>query len=243
MPNIEINDDKLYKISSSCTIVLKNDHINIEYSFKDNDYSVLIFNDYDGNVVLNDCGQIEKANVKINYLLLDKYDLKQTTRINVNADSTLNVYTTYLAAKKKDITFDLYNKESNSSVDINNNIVCLDNSDFSLDCVGTIEKGAKRSISHQKTNCLTIDNPKKAKVLPVLNIDENDVEASHSLSFGTLDEDVLFYINSRGLNKKEALNLILKSYLMPSDEYYEEFDLGKIIQEKALKKVDKICLM
>ena len=50
-------------------------------------------------------------------------------------------------------------------------------------------------------------------------------------------------MNSRGLSKIQAMNLILKSYLMPSDSFYDEFDLGKTIQEKAINKVDKLCLM
>lgn len=243
MPSIEIKDDKLVKVNESATIILNNANINIEYSFSNGEYAVLIFNDFDGDVTLNDSGNIDNANVKINYLQLDKYNLNQNTDIKVNLNSSLDVHTTYLATNNKKVVFDLYNKESDSNVDITNNIVCLDNSDFSLDCIGTIVKGAKRSKCHQHSHCLTIDNPKKARVLPVLNIDENDVEASHSLSSGTIDEEILFYMNARGLSKKQALNLILKSYLMPNDDYYENFELGKQIQEKAIKKVDEICSM
>lgn len=243
MPSIEIKDSNSVKIIESCTIILSSKDINIEYDFSNGDYSVLIFNDFDGDVVLNDSGNIVNSNVRINYLQLDKYNLKQNTSINVNSNSNLDVHSTYLATNTKEVRFDLYNKESDSNVDITNNIVCLDNSDFSLDCIGTIVNGAKRSKCHQHSHCLTIDNPKRSRVLPVLNIDENDVEASHSLSSGTIDEEILFYMNSRGLDKKHALNLILKSYLMPSDDYYDEFELGKQIQEKAIKKVDEICSM
>ena len=243
MPSIEIVDDKLVKISESSTIILKNNCINIEYEFNDGEFKVLIFNECDSDISITETGDIFSSNVKINYLLLDQFNLKQNTKINVNANSNLNVYTTYLGVNKKDIVFDLYNKQSDSSVDITNNIVCLDKSSFSLDCIGTIVSGAKRSKCHQKSHCLTIDNPKIARVLPVLNIDENDVEASHSLSSGTIDEEIIFYMNTRGLNKKQALNLILKSYLMPNDNYYDEFEMGKVIQEKAINKVDKLCLM
>ena len=243
MPSIEINNDSLVKISSSSTIILKNNKINIEYDFSDNEYNVLIFNDYEGDVELNDSGNINNSTVKINYLQLDKYNLKQNTSIDVNENSSLEVNTTYLATNNKEVVFDLYNKSHDSNVDITNNIVCLQDSSFSLDCIGTIVKGAKRSKCHQKSHCLTMDNPKKARVLPVLNIDEDDVEASHSLSSGTIDEEILFYMNSRGLDKKNALNLILKSYLMPNDNYYDAFESGKLIQEKAIQKVDEICSM
>ena len=243
MPSIEINNDSLVKISSSSTIILKNNKINIEYDFSDNEYNVLIFNDYEGDVELNDSGNINNSTVKINYLQLDKFNLKQNTSIDVNENSSLEVNTTYLATNNKEVVFDLYNKSHDSNVDITNNIVCLQDSSFSLDCIGTIVKGAKRSKCHQKSHCLTMDNPKKARVLPVLNIDEDDVEASHSLSSGTIDEEILFYMNSRGLDKKNALNLILKSYLMPNDNYYDAFESGKLIQEKAIQKVDEICSM
>ena len=78
-------------------------------------------------------------------------------------------------------------------------------------------------------------------MLPVLNIDECDVEASHSLSSGTIDEEVLFYMNSRGLSQTNALSLLLHSYLMPDDEFYKIFENGEMIKEKAASKVENIC--
>lgn len=241
MPSIEINNENSVLINSSCTIILKNNDINIEYDFKDNDYAVLIFNDYDGDIVVNDKGNISNSNVKINYIELNNFKINQYSTINVNDNSELEINTIYLGVNEKRIAFDLRNNKPDSKVEIINNVVCLDNANFSLECIGKIIKGAKRSVCHQKSHCLTIDNPRLAKVLPVLLIDENDVEASHSLSSGTIDEEVLFYMNSRGLDKKHALNLILKSYLMPNDNFYLIFDSGKQIQEKAIKKVDEIC--
>ena len=243
MPSITVINQQKVIIDHSMSVILDHDEINLEYDLKDGDYEILIFNDHEGDVTMNESGKIVNAGVRINYLQLDRYDLKQYSRIDVMKGSELSVNTTYLGTAEKDVVFDLFNAGSDSSVNIYNNIVCLDGSSFSMDCIGTIVKGAKRSKCHQSTHCLTIDDPKKARVLPVLNIDENDVEASHSLAAGTIDEEVLFYMNSRGLGKKESLQLILRSYLMPSDDYYEAFDMGKQIQEKAIRKVDEICSM
>ena len=223
MSSICINDSKEVLIDSSCTIITDCSEVNIRYDLKDGEYAILIFNDYKGNVILHDSGRIENADVKINYLQLEAFDLKQDSRVYVEKGSSLSVNSTYLGFGNKDIV--------------------REKSDFSMDCIGTIVKGAKRSKCHQSTHCLTMDSPKRARVLPVLNIDENDVEASHSLASGTIDEEILFYMNSRGLNKKEALNLILRSYLMPSDDYYKAFDRGSEIQKRAISKVDEICSM
>lgn len=233
------NEDKVI-IDSSCTVILKNSNINIEYCFT-NDSNVLIFSDVNEDLKMHETGYVKNCEVHLNYLQLDNNNLKQETNIDVYSNANLIVNSTYLGVNQKCVDYNLVNKEYNSKSFITNNAVCIKDSDFVLNCIGTIEKGSKHSSCHQKNRCLTMDSPKKAKVLPVLNIDENDVEASHSLSCGTIDEEVLFYMNSRGLNKNESLNLILKSYLMPSDSFYEEFIDGKNIQELAISKVDALC--
>ncbi|MBQ0036538.1 MAG: SufD family Fe-S cluster assembly protein [Firmicutes bacterium] len=242
MPNrIEINDNSLCQINESCTLIIKSEEVNIKYDLNDGEFNVLIFNDANSNVIINDQGSITNSVVRINYLELNNFDYIQNSNVEVNKNSQLLIVSTYLGVESKKIIFDLYNLGSDSLIEITNNVICLDNADFSLDCIGTIKKGAKRSICHQKSHCLTLDNPRKARVLPVLNIDENDVEASHSLSSGTLDEEVLFYMNSRGLDKKAALGLILRSYLMPNDNYYDGFIDGDVIKELVERKVNHLC--
>ena len=243
MPSILVDNEETVKIVSSATLIIKSAKADIEYDLKDGDYAILIFNDSEKDLTVNDHGEIRNASVKISYLQLDDHDLIQSSNIKVNKDSSLNINATYLGTKNKDVVFDLFNSEPDSTIDITSNIVCLDEAQFKLDCIGTITKGSKRARCHQANHCLTIGKPKKATVFPVLNIDENDVEASHSLSSGTIDEEILFYMNSRGLSSKEALNLILRSYLMPDHHFYDDFIDGKAIQEMAVKKVNRICSM
>lgn len=243
MDSITLTTSDNYVVNKSCTIIIKNSEINIEYDLKNGNYNIMLFDDFEGDVALNDKGKIENSKVKINYLELNNNKINQYSYVNVNENSELIVNSTYLGINDKHVVFDLRNEKSDSIVEITNNVVCLDNARFTLECIGTIVKGAKRSKCHQKNHCLTIDNPKVAKVLPILNIDENDVEASHSLSSGTIDEEILFYMNSRGLSKKESLLLILKSYLMPSDDFYDGFIDGDNIHSLADKKVDSLCLI
>ena len=243
MPSITVDNEKRVKIVSSSTMIIRSAKADIEYDLKDGDYAVLIFNDSKKDLTISDHGQISNARVNITYIQLDDHDLTQNSHIDVNRDSSLTINATYLGSKNKDIIFDLVNNEPDSNIDITSNIVCLDESAFRLDCIGTIKKGSKRSKCHQASHCLTMGNPKKATVLPVLNIDENDVEASHSLSCGTIDDEILFYMNSRGLSSMQALNLILRSYLMPDEHFYDDFIDGKAIQEMAAKKVDSLCSM
>ena len=229
------------KESAVITIILKGENISIDYALENGDYNILVFNDSESDVNLEESGFIKNGSLKISYIELNNFKYRQHNTLEVYKDSSLTVDSIYLGINNKEINFDLLNKEGYSSVEISNNVVCLKDSEISLSVTGNIRKGSKGCKCHQKTRCLTFENPKYAKVLPVLNIDECDVEASQSLSSGTIDEEVLFYMNSRGLSQTNALSLLLHSYLMPDDEFYKIFENGEMINERAASKVENIC--
>jgi Fe-S cluster assembly protein SufD len=52
-----------------------------------------------------------------------------------------------------------------------------------------------------------------ATVNPQLEIESFEVKAGHAASIGRVDEEQIFYIMSRGLNRKEAVKLIVKAFL------------------------------
>lgn len=52
-----------------------------------------------------------------------------------------------------------------------------------------------------------------ATVNPQLEIESNEVKAGHAASIGRIDEEQLFYLMSRGLNKDEATKLIVEAFL------------------------------
>ncbi len=241
----DIKDNHLdIKLNSSDVVSIYVEHdLTINYDLNDGDYKILVFFNSDSKINFKENGDIRNSSVLIDYLDLNDIVLKYDNNINVYEGSKLTINSIFLGVNNKDIKYNLVNKQRDSLVEIANNVVCLNQANFSMDVVGKIEKGAKNSKCHQKNRCLTFENPKQARILPVLLIDENDVEASHSLSSGTIDSDVLFYMNSRGLSKEDALKLLLVSYLIPSDDFYNDFLNGEEIKDIVAKKVSKICLI
>lgn len=84
-----------------------------------------------------------------------------------------------------------------------------------FDGVGRIEKGMKQSSTHQTSKIIVFDPKCLAQANPYLYIDEYDVKASHAAGVGRMDEDHLFYLQSRGLTKAQAMRLITYGYLVP----------------------------
>ncbi len=54
----------------------------------------------------------------------------------------------------------------------------------------------------------------KTDSIPSLEIEANDVKASHALTTGQLDEEILFYLMSRGLPRPAAARMLVEGWLM-----------------------------
>lgn len=98
---------------------------------------------------------------------------------------------------------------------MNNYGVVKDNGRLCFDGIGRITKGNYQSETHQTSKIMVFDEGCVAKANPYLYIDEYDVKASHAAGVGKMDEEHLFYLQSRGLTKHQAMQLITYGYLMP----------------------------
>ncbi|HME87210.1 MAG TPA: SufD family Fe-S cluster assembly protein, partial [Candidatus Nanoarchaeia archaeon] len=60
-----------------------------------------------------------------------------------------------------------------------------------------IHKPGMKSIGHQHQDILLIGDTAKADAIPTLEVDNDDVIASHGTSVGQIDDEILFYAQSR----------------------------------------------
>lgn len=121
--------------------------------------------------------------------------------------------------------------------------VMVNDSSYYVCANGRIENGSHRSVTHQTSRVLTFADRQRANIIPKLEIEDNDVEASHATSIGQLDENQLYYLMSRGIQKEEALRLIALGYLMPLSNVTEDEELRQYLKELIEKKVSEACLM
>ncbi|BCR36578.1 SufD family Fe-S cluster assembly protein [Mariniplasma anaerobium] len=84
-----------------------------------------------------------------------------------------------------------------------------------LNGVEKIEKGMKNANAFQTLKGIITSDSAVVEVNPILLIDEYDVKAGHGATIGKIEEDQLYYLQSRGLNRKEAEKLIINGFLQP----------------------------
>jgi FeS assembly protein SufD len=78
-----------------------------------------------------------------------------------------------------------------------------------------IGKDAKASESYLAGHAILLDKGAKSDAIPGLEIETNEVKATHSASVAQLDESQIFYLMSRGLNREGAKREIVSGFLEP----------------------------
>jgi len=76
-----------------------------------------------------------------------------------------------------------------------------------------VQKTAHGSDSRLEDRTLVIGNGIRNHAEPIMQIETDDVTASHASTTGRLDELQLFYLQSRGLSRKEASNVLVQAFL------------------------------
>jgi FeS assembly protein SufD len=78
-----------------------------------------------------------------------------------------------------------------------------------------IGKEAKASESYLAGHAILLDKGSKSDAIPGLEIETNEVKATHSASVAQMDENQIFYLMSRGLSREGAKREIVSGFLEP----------------------------
>jgi Fe-S cluster assembly protein SufD len=76
-----------------------------------------------------------------------------------------------------------------------------------------VQKNAQQTSSFLSENVLLLSERAQAHAIPNLEIEADDVKCSHAATVGTIDEEQLFYLESRGIDPKTAKSMIATGFL------------------------------
>lgn len=202
---IELKDNvnlKLYEIKNGNQAKIRTKYI----LNKESNLNVLKFNDVDTineNIIIN----LNEKKSKINYIF-----------------KTISI-----SKEKYDIT--VYHNQSNTESYIKNNGVALNDGKIKFNVSSFVSKGNKECQVDQVNRIINLTK-NKCEIDPNLYIDEYDVNASHSALIGKFSDEEMFYLESRGINKTDALKLLIKGFILSNIEIEE---LKNQINEKIEK--------
>ena len=151
-----------------------------------------------------------------------KCDFKQ-----INYFSRYNSTLLYLKENSDYNLKSVYSITEGETYLLNSAFHLLKNSKSNLDVLGSVENGgiihcdgvikinkdASNSQGNQKLMGFILDDKSSIFNEPILEIENSEVICSHSASISYLDDSVKFYLNSRGLEMRDIINLYKTSII------------------------------
>jgi Fe-S cluster assembly protein SufD len=101
-----------------------------------------------------------------------------------------------------------------------------------------VEKEAQKTNAFQQNNNILLGKKASINAKPQLEIFADDVKCSHGCTIGQLDESALFYMQQRGIPKKEAQGLLLYAF---GNELVEKIKIPELklrIKKLIAQKLD-----
>jgi len=155
--------------------------------------------------------------------------------INLNGENSSILFLGIINGKKSsnfDIKITATHKEKHTKADISIRSILNDTSKINLTGNLKILAGAISSESHLSHHTLILSQHAHAETYPCLQISEDKVKAGHSASISELDENQIFYLASRNIDKKTSEKILTKSFL--------QSDLDKIKEKKYLNLINNL---
>lgn len=164
---------------------------------------------------------------------------KIQSKINKNAIS--NISNIFFSSKDQNLELLCENVflEQSGGGEIQIRGVAKDNSKAKIEGIIKIGKNASNTNTYLKEDVLILGEKAKINAIPSLEIDTNDVKASHGVSVAKLNDEDLFFLESRGLNKETAESMIIEGFLGELLEEKMDSNFKEIVLESIRKKIKK----
>ena len=154
------------------------------------------------------------------------------------ADIDFNIKGLYLAKTNQhhDITTLMQHKHPESKSNQHIKGILQEDSSGVFQGKVVVSQDAQKTDAFQFNQNLLLSENAEVNVKPELEIYADDVKCSHGATTGELDEQMLFYLRSRGLNKEEAKKILIEGFV---NELFENV-ANKELKKKLLLTSKKI---
>ena len=131
--------------------------------------------------------------------------LGDTAKVTIDTD--------YLGAREqvRDFNYELRHRGRKTECEIDANGVLTGTSKKVYRGTIDLVHGCKGATGTERETVLLANKGVDNKTVPVILCDEDDVAGNHGATIGELDEDTLFYFESRGISAAEAENIMARA--------------------------------
>jgi Fe-S cluster assembly protein SufD len=100
-----------------------------------------------------------------------------------------------------------------------------------------IDPGAQRTHTYLQIHTTMLSPKARIDAIPSVLVSADDVSASHGGTVGELDEAMIFYMQSRGLDRAAAVRVIVEGFFEPLLSELRDEPLEALVREKVAAKL------
>jgi len=100
-----------------------------------------------------------------------------------------------------------------------------------------INQGAQQSHTYLQFHSMLLSASAELDAIPSVLVGADDVSASHGGTVGELDEDLIFYMQTRGLTRPQAVRVIVEGFFEPLIVQLDDEPLEQLIRERIGAKL------
>ena len=93
-----------------------------------------------------------------------------------------------------------------------------------------VDKEAQKTDGYQLSKAILLNQNTEFNAKPELEIYADDVKCSHGSSSGSLDDNKIFYLMTRGLNKNQSKKLLIDGFILDVLDKITDISVKKIVK-------------
>ncbi len=184
------------------------------------------------------------TNAKLDYHIvsLNQNYNENAVTVNLNGEaSEANFKLITVASGDTHNKFDvsLNNYATKSKADIWQKAVAKSGGQNEFFATGFIEKGCDDAENYQESRVLLLDEAAKGDASPLLLINHYNVLAGHAAGVSRVNEEELYYLQTRGITKDEAEKLMTIAFVKPLIDEIKESELQTAILDELKQRIGK----
>lgn len=173
-------------------------------------------------------------NSNLTFVALINKGWQETQTLNFNfknKGATLNFLALIIGTDEETFAFTTFSNHTTTNTNAYYTIRSALFDKSKIDYKGNLIIKAKAQItdSYLAHHSLMLSKDAKVETIPSLEIEADDVKAGHAATMSAIDDEMLFYLSSRGLDKRTAKQLLIRNFF--------EIDLGIIPDEDLRQKI------
>ena len=230
---LEIRDESTYNYGSEIIInseLKKNSEFEL--------YRINKFNDETENVFSHKVGLASNCEFRDFNYSNGSSEMNNKTVVSLNEQNASYIGSGAIISNSTNANNELVIKHLSKSAksDCSFKTVSRGKSSITFSGMVFVDKDCSDTMSNQISKGLVMDEEAKINLIPMLDINNDDVVCAHGAASGKPDESILFYLKSRGISQEEAEKIYVEGFL---GEFVDKIS-NKVMQEKAFNYITSV---